>query len=337
MPTIFDNREQKFAEGLRNALTGSTSLDACVGYFNLRGWNQLAESVDALSADEGCRLLVGMSVAPNDELRNHLRSEFADGNGSQRPDNQKALRRKQEVLEQFHQQLIAGIPTNASEITLRRLVDQLRRKKLTIKLFVRHPLHAKLYLVHRQDLITPVIGYLGSSNLTFAGLSGNGELNIDVADQDAAKKLQAWFDDCWTDRFCIDIGEDLIELIERSWAGEELVSPYLVYLKMVYHLAEDARLGLQDFRVPSIFEDRLYDYQAAAVKIAAQYLNKQGGVLIGDVVGLGKTMMATALARLRQEDFGDSVLIICPPNLKRMWDERHTDGRLRSTIVASGG
>jgi hypothetical protein len=32
----------------------------------------------------------------------------------------------------------------------------------------------------------------------------------------------------------------------------------------------------------------------AAIKIAAHHLNKRGGALIGDVVGLGKTVMAAA-------------------------------------------
>ena len=45
-----------------------------------------------------------------------------------------------------------------------------RPTKLVVKLFLRHPLHAKLYLLFRPDPINPKIGYLGSSNLTFAGL-----------------------------------------------------------------------------------------------------------------------------------------------------------------------
>jgi hypothetical protein len=47
----------------------------------------------------------------------------------------------------------------------------------------------------------------------------------------------------------------------------------------------------------------------AAVKIAAHHLNRRGGVLIGDVVGLGKTLMATTLARIMQDDMDKTSLL----------------------------
>jgi hypothetical protein len=59
----------------------------------------------------------------------------------------------------------------------------------------------------------------------------------------------------------------------------------------------------------------------AAVKIAAHHLNKRGGVLIGDVVGLGKSMMATALAKVFEDDYHTETLIICPKNLTPMWED----------------
>jgi len=63
-----------------------------------------------------------------------------------------------------------------------------------------YPLHAKLYLAYSNDPRLPVMGFLGSSNLTFAGLVKQGELNIDVVEQDAAMKLAAWFDERWNRR-----------------------------------------------------------------------------------------------------------------------------------------
>ena len=101
-------------------------------------------------------------------------------------DNQSALRLKKKLGEEFRNQLILGVPTNADEAGLRRLGAQLKAGKVVVKLFLRHPLHAKLYLLFRADPINPIIGYLGSSNLTLAGISHQGELNVDVLDHDAA-------------------------------------------------------------------------------------------------------------------------------------------------------
>ena len=36
----------------------------------------------------------------------------------------------------------------------------------------------------------PKVGYVGSSNLAFAGLSKQGELNVDVVESDSAKRLE---------------------------------------------------------------------------------------------------------------------------------------------------
>src|ERR1039458_6860757 len=50
------------------------------------------------------------------------------------------------------------------------------------------------------------------SDRTFPGLSKQGELNVDVLDQDACNKLQKWFEDRWSDQWCIDITNELIEI-----------------------------------------------------------------------------------------------------------------------------
>ena len=318
MPRIFDNIDQSLLPALEETLQVAERADFCVGYFNLRGWRYLAKYVDRWAGGDGqcCRLLVGMHVTPSEELRCGLRSR-----GEDRLDNQTAVREKRRIAEEFRDQLTFCAPTNEDEAALRHLSGQIRAKKLIVKVYLRHTLHAKLYLLHRQDANNPVTGFLGSSNLTLAGLAKQGELNIDVLEHDACNKLVDWFEDRWRDRWCIDISKELAEIIDESWAGERLVPPYHVYLKMAYHLAQEARAGLSEFRIPAIFGNTLFDFQIAAVKIAAHHLNKRGGVLIGDVVGLGKSMMATALAKVFEDDYHTETLIICPKNLVSMWED----------------
>jgi hypothetical protein len=128
---------------------------------------------------------------------------------------------------------------------------------------------------------------MGSSNLTFSGLSGQGELNVELLDQDTCKKLQIWFEERWNDSWCLDITDELAEIINSSWARTAAVPPYHIYLKIAYHLSQEARAGLSEFHIPREFGNKLFEYQTAAVKIAAHHLRKRGGVLLGDVVGLG--------------------------------------------------
>ncbi|HBB16116.1 MAG TPA: hypothetical protein DCZ97_03620 [Syntrophus sp. (in: bacteria)] len=199
MPRIFDNIEDDLLPALRETIALSDRADFCVGYFNLRGWKALDDCIERWSGGEGhcCRLLVGMQLMPQEEINALLGLMKADD----QIDQATVLRLKKELVEKFKEQMTVGAPTNEDEAGLRRLSAQIKAKKAVVKLFLRHPLHAKLYLLFRPDPINPIVGYLGSSNLTLAGLSRQGELNIDVLDHDAGKKLATWFKDRWNERF----------------------------------------------------------------------------------------------------------------------------------------
>jgi superfamily II DNA or RNA helicase len=331
MPRIFDNIEMVLLPALRDSLKVSERADFCVGYFNLRGWKHIDQLIEPWCGGDAacCRLLIGMQPLPREQLRSLI--GLAQKGAL---DNQTILRLKKSVAEEFHEQLLMGAPTNDDEIGLRRLSTQLKAKKVVVKLFLRQPLHAKLYLLHRTDPNNPCVGFLGSSNLTFAGLSNQGELNIDVLDHDACNKLKKWFDERWDDKWCLDISAELAEIIDNSWARETQPPPYHVYLKMAYHLSQEARAGLSEFHVPSDFGNKLFEFQSAAVRIAAHHVNKRGGVLIGDVVGLGKTLVATALARILQDDQSLETLIICPKNLVNMWQDYVDKYRLIAKVLS---
>ena len=334
MPRIFDNISEQLQFALISTLHSAQRADFCVGYFNLRGWRVLQPYIDPWPGTETqrCRLLIGMHRSPQEDIRTLFSLTAREDSLI---DNQRLVRLRRQIVEDFRQQLMIGAPTNDDEQGLHNLTRQLREGKLVVKLFLRYPLHAKLYLLHQpQNYSAPIHAYLGSSNLTFSGLSGQGELNTEVTDTDATAKLAQWFEDRWNDRGCLDITEDLIKVIDESWAREDVLTPYEVYLKMAYHLAQEAIAGLSgEFKLPNEVAAILFEYQSAAVQIAAHHLNKRGGVLLGDVVGLGKTLMATAVARIFQDDYGYETLILCPKNLESMWRKYVVDYRLIAQVL----
>lgn len=332
MPRIFDNIEKSLLPALTETFKLSYRADFCVGYFNLRGWKVLNPNMDGWPGEEGhcCRLLVGMQRLPQDELR----TAFSLKANQEDLDSSTILRLKKKLAEEFRTQLTFGMPTNEDEVGLQRLAAQLKEKKLIVRLFLDYPLHAKLYLLFRNDPVNPIVGYLGSSNLTLAGLARQGELNVDVLDHDASSKLARWFEDRWNEYGCVDITAELLQVIEQSWAREELLSPYYLYIKIAYHLAQEARAGLSEYGIPPEFGRQLFEFQSAAVKIAAHHLKKRGGVLIGDVVGLGKTLMATALAKIFQDEYFTDTLILCPKNLVKMWENYAAQYRLLAKVLS---
>ncbi len=327
MPKIYDNIENHLNEGLLKTLESSYKADFCVGYFYLKGWKLLQNRIDNFKGgEECCRLLVGMQ-RPTDEVIKEVIYHIDNG----LMDNPRANTLKKEAARSFKHQLTLGIPSEEDEKCLQKLKQQLLEGKVVVKLFLSHTLHAKLYLLHRHQE-EPLKAYVGSSNLTLSGLMKQGELNVDVVEQDAAIKLDKWFNDRWEDRWAIDITKELIQIIDESWVQPTL--PYYIYLKIAYHLSQEARSGINNYMIPKQLQDELLPFQENAVSVAARHLDKRGGVLISDVVGLGKTLTATAVAKLFEETFFTETLIICPKNLVEMWKDYKHKYHLNGDVIS---
>ncbi|MBT7190640.1 MAG: helicase, partial [Anaerolineae bacterium] len=172
-------------------------------------------------------------------------------------------------------------------------------------------IHAKLYIMTFKEgdrdqgrVIT------GSSNLTQSGLVDNLEFNVELKNASDHKFAKDKFEELWLD--AVDVTEKYIETIEtKTWLNQD-ISPYHLYLKFLYEYFKD-ELGLSD----DIFADYLPEdfmelqYQREAVLNAKKILGEYGGVFISDVVGLGKTYIATLLAGQLE----GRTLVIAPPAL----------------------
>lgn len=338
MTEILDNLDDKTKIGLRaqQYLHEFLRMDVATGYFNLRGWRVFANLVqDKIQKNQTfpvVRILIGMvQRSEHDEILDVLQSE-ADGMPNLEADREVAQKRREVLVRILRAQLEKGLPTSRDRDTLKQLYSQVQQGAVEIKVFCRKPLHGKTYIFHRDDVANPIAGFVGSSNLTYPGLMSNLELNTDVTDSDGAEKLAKWFEDRWKDRWSLPVKDELLEVLDESWASPEPRSPYDVYLKVCYDLSKDVREGNQ-YAITRNLEGQLLDYQATAVKTLTRRIMTQGGTLLGDVVGLGKTLTAIAVACALNEEYGYQPLVVCPKNLQKMWIEHLKAYDLYGTVV----
>ncbi|WP_255491579.1 helicase-related protein [Actinotalea sp. JY-7876] len=324
MTRIFDNIRIELGPHLRQTLAEFDRMDVAVGYFNLRGWRTFDDLVAAKPVIPGTatvRILIGMVMpTPQDATLAELQRTL-DGTPDPDADRAMAVERKAQIVEHLREQLMRGVPTAADRATLGSLRDLIAAGAVQIKVFTRKPLHGKAYVFHRNDLTNPIVGFVGSSNLTGPGLTTNLELNVDVVDGVAAKDVANWFTDLWDDTRSIPVTDDILELLEQSWAAPTPRRPYDVFLKVCYDLSRDVREGLAEYSVPSEVSGKLLEFQATAVRTLARRVMSRRGTMLGDVVGLGKTLTAVAVALMLRDEHGFRPLIVCPKNLMSMWTE----------------
>ncbi len=341
MPNIYDNitDDTRLGLALRDSLTDFDTVDVATGYIDLRGWSTMADILDSKPASSGsratARVLVGM-VAPSDsqQLLDSLQDQVQPPEyGADIHDRERALARRDQLVAHLRNQLMRGLATTEGQATLQTLKRQLREGVVAMKVFTEKPLHGKTYIFHAPNKKHGSRwAYVGSSNLTGAGLHRNLELNIDVQDSDATSKLATWFDERWTDRFSLDITAEIIELIEQSWADESQPTPFEVYLKVCHSLSQDARDGM-GYVLPKSMSDLLLDYQESAVRTLSRRIVRRGGTMLGDVVGLGKTLTAVATALMLQAAEDYSTLVLCPKNLQPMWEQHLEEYDINGRVV----
>ncbi len=171
-------------------------------------------------------------------------------------------------------------------------------------------LHGKAYLVEDGAAQAAIAG---SSNMTYAGLAHNAELNLGTGGgTSSAGKVREWFEYFWS----LSDPYDLAELYGRLW---EPHTPWSIYLRMLWelygeHLDADenpnVRTGLN-----------LTRFQADGVARMERLLDEHGGVLVADEVGLGKTFLAGEVIYRTANINRQRVLIVAPAALKTsMWE-----------------
>lgn len=207
--------------------------------------------------------------------------------------------------------------------------------------------HSKCYIFMSTQGKT--CGIIGSSNFTKMGLEGNSELNfLDIDSSHITAKPDEyspfkghyyWFNEKWnlskdwTKEFVIEVGNSPVgtkaktnpKITPVPVTPEKLTS-YENYIKLLqdkFGMITDA--NFKSILTGYLTEDiKPLEYQLNAVQQCYSYMIQHGGFALGDVVGLGKTVVGILLIKYYIDvsaslGKSDKVLIIVPPAIKSSW------------------
>ena len=316
MPSTFitNDQEGNLEDRISKLIGFSRELKFLVGFFYFSGIRQLYESLKT-NHDARLNVLVGLNVDKRAYgLVEYGTREKIDGNGQQQRFKEsilKALNTDEFDNEEFYQQA-------------KFFIEAIVEDRLIIRK-TREPNHAKLYFFKMKDthaVLKPCCFITGSSNLTRAGLSHQQEFNVEISDY-GTEKAEKYFDDLWAKAVMITEDDVFKQELKKVLTQDTLLAQVTPYEAFAFILK--TYLDLLKAQTPKdyIFEllekkgYRKYQYQIDAVEQATSIIEQHGGVIISDVVGLGKSIIAGMVAK----SLNKRGIIICPPALKGGLDD----------------
>ena len=183
-------------------------------------------------------------------------------------------------------------------------------------------------IVLRDGEARPLQVFLGSLAFSTDGLGvapGNPLSLIQASETpEEARLLSQWFDLQWSS-LVADAGAQAAVIAQvQSLATYQ--APFLVYSLILHHLFRDRGEDLDEERViksatgirNTVVWKKLYRFQRDGVVGAIDKLERFGGCIIADSVGLGKTFEALAIIKYH-ELRNDRVLVLVPKRLRDNW------------------
>ena len=176
----------------------------------------------------------------------------------------------------------------------------------------------------------------GSSNLSYQGLAGRTEINVRLKDKQTYIDAKKIFEELWEnsvsviDQSTLSQWED--KVIKHVWY-EKLFSPYLMFVRV---LSEYFNIpSSSNVLTPHDITQGKYSnlkYQTDAVQLALNALEIHSGAIIADVVGLGKSVIASTIAR----NLHLKTIVIAPPHLVRQWQVYRDEFGVKASIFSTG-
>ena len=323
---FFTNRDgntlMKEFEGILLNNPQVKNLDAVVGFLRASGYFSLRPFLDGINK---VRILIGIDVDKY-IARAHQKGELFFG--AEEEVKEECLRLLKEDIEQSHY-------TKKVEDGMLQMVQDLIDGKLELRAHPSKKIHAKLYILYPNNYNQHCFGaaITGSSNL-----SGNGlgiteerqyEFNVKLTQYDDVQFAKNEFELLWEEAKNVPINaEDYQTTLDKTYLKGD-VTPYELYIKMLMEYFSDRVLAIDQedpFDMPEGYSK--FDYQADAVVEGYQKLIRYDGFFLADVVGLGKTVIATMIAKKFLIENGPEhtkILVVYPPAVEQNWKTTFKD------------
>ena len=309
-------------EGVLSNNPSIKNLDAVVGFLRASGYFSLRPFLDNINK---ARVLIGINV---DKYIAEAARQGRIFFGAEEEV-------KADCLQQIRRDIEQSGYKREIEDGIFQMVTDLVDGKLELRAHPSKKIHAKIYVLYPDDFnqYTQGIAITGSSNL-----SGNGlgitedkqyEFNVKMSQYEDVKFAKDEFEELWKEaEGCEITAEDLKINIERTYLKGD-ISPYDLYIKMLIEYFSDRVMDADDENPLNVPENYTkYDYQMDAVVEGYQKLLRYDGFFLADVVGLGKTVIATMIAKkFLQENGRDNtkILVVYPPAVEQNWKTTFKD------------
>jgi superfamily II DNA or RNA helicase len=304
--TLFDK-----LKGIASTMTTFDRFLAVVGFFRSSGYFKLRKELGDISE---IKILVGINI--DDIFRKHNKALLMLS------DEDKA---KEIYNKDFQEDIINAEYAPEVENGILQMCEDLVSGRLQMRIHATKNLHAKFYLCLPQNHNENSDGWviMGSSNISDSGLGikqpPQYELNVAMKDYDDVKYCSDEFWTLWNEAIPLT-AEDIDKYKKKTYLGYQ-PTPYELYIKVLIDTFGDQVEDDFSIQLPDGVKD--LKYQKDAVIQGYQMLMQHNGLFLADVVGLGKTMIATMIAKRFVESNGKNtnILVIYPPALEDNWKE----------------
>ena len=308
-------------------------FDALVGYFRASGYFRIREYLNDVPK---IRILVGIDV---DKI---VAKYNAKGLLFQGDANQTLI----EFLNDAKDDIQSAKYSKDVEEGILQFIEDISTKKIEIKAHPSRKLHAKIYIFrpdkwneHNQGKVIT-----GSSNLSDSGLGGfeasNYEFNVILESYDDVAFASNEFEKLWAEGIVILPVE--ISRVKLETYLNDSFTPFEVYMKfLIEYFGRSVEFDPNSVTdLPEGFK-RL-SYQVDAVNQGYELLKRHNGFFLADVVGLGKTVVGTLVAKKFFYSNGfpthiSTILVIVPPALKDNWVDTLDKFEIKNYEIITNG